>query len=97
MESLQPGNTIDTFIIEKELHSSAMAKLFLAKDILTDESIVLKVPFGDILNNPIQFYHYQNEERIGRTLNHPNIVQVYNIEELYRTIFIIMECLEGES
>ncbi len=31
------------------------------------------------------------------TLNHRNIVKVYDIEERYRTFFIIMELLEGET
>ena len=95
MESLQPGNTLDTFTIEKELHRSAMAKLFLATDILTDETVVLKVPFGDILNNPIQFYHYQNEERIGRTLSHPNIVRFFSRNRSRQ--YIVMEHVPGKD
>ncbi len=31
------------------------------------------------------------------SLNHDNIIRVYDIEELYRTVFIIMEFVEGES
>ena len=69
MDPLQPGNTLDIFILKKELHSGAMAQLFQATDMLADKTVVLKVPFGDIFNNPIQYYHYQNEERIGRTLD----------------------------
>ena len=41
--------------------------------------------------------NFRNEGKFIAQLNHPNIVQVYDIEELYRTIFIIMEHLEGES
>lgn len=41
--------------------------------------------------------NFRKEGKRIAQLNHPNIVQVYDIEELYRTIFIIMECLEGES
>ncbi|MCD4721422.1 MAG: serine/threonine protein kinase, partial [Desulfobacula sp.] len=41
--------------------------------------------------------NFRKEDKFIAQLNHPNIVQVYDIEELYRTIFIIMECLEGES
>ena len=40
---------------------------------------------------------FENEAHVIASLNHPNIVQVYDIEHLYRTIFIVMEYLSGES
>jgi CRP-like cAMP-binding protein/tRNA A-37 threonylcarbamoyl transferase component Bud32 len=40
---------------------------------------------------------FHNEARIIASLNHKNIVKVYDIEERFRTVFIIMELLEGES
>jgi Tfp pilus assembly protein PilZ len=36
-----------------------------------------------------------NEAKVIARLNHDNIVKVFDIEELYRTFFIIMEHLEG--
>jgi serine/threonine protein kinase len=41
--------------------------------------------------------NFRREGKIIARLNHPNIVQIYDIEEKYRTIFIIMEYLDGES
>ena len=38
---------------------------------------------------------FQNEARIIAGLNHENIVKVYDIEHLYRTLFIVMEYLDG--
>ncbi|UCG13455.1 MAG: protein kinase [Deltaproteobacteria bacterium] len=40
---------------------------------------------------------FKNEAKTIANLNHENIVKVYDIEELYRTIFIVMEYLEGVS
>jgi len=38
---------------------------------------------------------FRNEAKIIARLHHENIVKVYDIEELYRTTFIIMEHLDG--
>jgi serine/threonine protein kinase len=40
---------------------------------------------------------FRYEAKTIARLNHENIVKVYDIEEFYRTIFIIMEYLEGVS
>jgi serine/threonine protein kinase len=40
---------------------------------------------------------FENEAHVIARLNHPNIVRVYDIEYLYRTIFIVMEYLAGQS
>ena len=38
---------------------------------------------------------FRNEAKIIAQLNHENIVKVYDVEELYRTFFIVMEYVEG--
>lgn len=40
---------------------------------------------------------FQNEAKIIASLDHENIVKVYDIEERYRTLFIIMEYVDGDS
>ncbi len=39
---------------------------------------------------------FRNEARIIAGLNHENIIRVYDIEERFKTVFIIMEYLQGE-
>ena len=40
---------------------------------------------------------FRNEAKTIAGLNHENILKVHDIEECYKTIFIIMEYLDGES
>ena len=40
---------------------------------------------------------FRNEAKTIASLNHENIVKVYDIEERYRTLFIIMEYVTGDS
>ncbi len=41
--------------------------------------------------------NFRNEAKTIAGLNHENIVKVYDIEERYKTLFIIMELVEGTS
>jgi len=77
------------------LYEGAMARIFKCRDLLTDEVVALKVPFGDIINNPILYYHYQNEERIGRLLDHPHIVRFFYRDRSSQ--YIIQEYLPGQD
>jgi eukaryotic-like serine/threonine-protein kinase len=40
---------------------------------------------------------FRNEAKTIAGLNHENIVKIYDVEELYRTVFIIMEHVAGNS
>ncbi len=42
-------------------------------------------------------FNFKNEAQIIASLNHENILKIYDIEERYKTLFIVTEFLEGES
>ena len=64
------GDNLDIFILGTRLHTGPLADIFLAKDLLSGQQVVLKIPGTDILNHPVLLYHYQNEDRISRHLDH---------------------------
>lgn len=59
--------------------------------------VAIKMMRHDMAMDPDFLTHFRNEAKTIANLNHENIVKVYDIEERYRTVFIIMEYLEGES
>jgi eukaryotic-like serine/threonine-protein kinase len=59
--------------------------------------VCVKMLKHDLAMEPYFQKNFRNEARTIAAFKHPNIVGIYDIEELYRTIFIIMEYLEGVS
>jgi serine/threonine protein kinase len=94
-QTLEIGDSLDIFILCSKLHKSAMATLFLARDLLSGKKVVLKIPHDDILNRPILLYHYQNEERISRLLDHPGIIGYIHRQRSRQ--YIIMEYVQGHD
>jgi len=87
--------SLDIFTLSAKIHDGALATLFLAEDQLSQEQVILKIPCGDILNQPIILYHYQNEERISRLLDHPAIVRFIHRQRSRQ--YIIMENIDGQD
>jgi CRP-like cAMP-binding protein len=59
--------------------------------------VAIKMMRHDLAMDPDFIRNFRQEARTVASLNHPHIVQVYDFEERYRTLFIIMEYLEGIS
>lgn len=57
--------------------------------------VAIKMLKHEMAMDPDFIEIFRNEAKIIAQLNHPNIVKVYDIEEIYQTVFIIMEYLEG--
>lgn len=51
----------------------------------------------DFALEPEFLCNFRNEASAIASLRHENILRVYDIEERFRTVFIIMEYVEGES
>jgi tRNA A-37 threonylcarbamoyl transferase component Bud32 len=59
--------------------------------------VTIKMMRHDMALQPDFFQSFHNEAKIIARLSHENIVKVYDFEERYRTLFIIMEHVRGDS
>ncbi|MGD9331690.1 MAG: protein kinase [Desulfobacterales bacterium] len=59
--------------------------------------VAIKMLKHDMAMDPLFLETFRQEAKTIARLNHHNIVQIFDIDEVYQTIFIIMEYLEGES
>jgi serine/threonine-protein kinase len=58
---------------------------------------VLKLVRGDSFDNADALQMFINEARVTALLNHPNVVQTYEVSEDKGTVFMVMEYLDGQS
>ena len=103
---LHPSPDIDIKVIRQigdyslgaELGSGAFGKVVLGKHILTNELVAIKILDKMILNNtPDDYQSVKQEINILKTVKHKHIVQLYEVLQTPRHIFIIMEYCEGKD
>jgi serine/threonine protein kinase len=59
--------------------------------------VAIKMMRHDLAVDPDFLRTFRNEAKTIASLNYKNIIKVYDIEERFRTVFLIMEYLEGET
>jgi serine/threonine protein kinase len=59
--------------------------------------VAIKMMRHDMVMESDFLANFRNEAKIIAGLDHENIIRVYDIEERFKTVFIIMEYLPGES
>jgi tRNA A-37 threonylcarbamoyl transferase component Bud32 len=58
--------------------------------------VAIKMMRHHLAMDPDFLRNFQNEAKTIASLNHENIIKVYDIEERFKTVFLIMEYLAGE-
>lgn len=93
--SLAPGLRIGPYEILTPLGAGAMGEVYKARDTKLDRQVAVKVLPGSLAADPDQLARFEREARILATLNHPNIAQIYGIEESDGVRALAMELVPG--
>src|ERR687886_1296845 len=80
----------------RRLGSGGMATVFLAMDERLGRLVAIKRVHGDISDDDV-VKRFQREARLGASLNHPNVVAVYDIGADDEGVLIVMEYVEGRT
>jgi len=80
-----------------ELGRGAMGEVFKARDPLIGRLVALKTISDALVGKPDLLARFYQEARSAGTLQHPNVVTVYELGKEGDTPYIAMEYLEGES
>ena len=74
-----------------------MADVFLARDLLLDRLVAIKVLFPEFATDPNFVERFRREAQSAANLTHPNIVAVYDWGKYANTYFMAMEYVQGRT
>ncbi len=95
---IQKGQKInERYEIIRSIGEGGMANVYLAFDTILNRNVAVKILRGDLANDDKFVRRFQREAISASSLNHPNIVEVYDVGEDSGKYFIVMEYLEGET
>ena len=87
----------DRYEIESRIGRGGMADVLLARDLLLDRPVAIKVLFAEFATDPSFVERFRREAQSAAGLNHPNIVGVYDWGKYGGTYFIAMEYVQGRT
>jgi Tol biopolymer transport system component/predicted Ser/Thr protein kinase len=91
--SLPAGDKLGSYEILAPLGAGGMGEVYRARDTKLDREVAIKVLPSALAQDPERLARFEREAKVLASLNHPNIAQIYGIEERA----LVMELVPGET
>jgi tRNA A-37 threonylcarbamoyl transferase component Bud32 len=79
------------------LGRGGMAAVYLARDLVLEREVAIKVLPPDMSRDPQLIRRFQQEAKTAAKLDHPNIIPIYRVESEAGLAYIVMKYVSGQS
>jgi serine/threonine-protein kinase len=86
---------VGQYLILDKLGEGGMGKVFKALQLSLNRTVALKVVRNSMLNNETALKRFRREVRSAAQLTHPNIVRVFDADQVGNRHFLAMEFIDG--
>ncbi len=86
---------VGQYVILDKIGEGGMGRVFKAVQLSLNRPVALKVVRNSLLNNETALKRFRREVRSAGQLNHPNIVRVFDADQVGNRHFLAMEFIEG--
>jgi non-specific serine/threonine protein kinase len=91
------GSTVSHYKILEKLGEGGMGVVYKAQDLKLDRPVAIKFLPPHLSASEENKARFMQEARATAALNHPNILNVYDIDEQENRMFFVMEFIEGKT
>jgi Tol biopolymer transport system component len=95
--SLKAGDRLGRYEILSFLGAGAMGEVFRGRDSQLRREVAIKLLASSLAADPELLLRFEQEARAAGSLNHPNLLVVYDAGSHEGRPFLVSELLEGES
>ncbi len=95
--ALTQGTKLGPYEIQTPLGVGGMGEVYRARDTRLERTVAVKILPPSVSGDPDRLLRFQHEARILSTLNHPNVLAMFDVGEQAGTHYLVSEFLEGQS
>jgi serine/threonine protein kinase len=95
--SLAPQTALGPYTIVAPLGAGGMGEVYRASDQRLGRDVAVKVLPAALAGDADRLRRFENEARAAARLNHPNILQIYDVGNHAGHPYLVTELLEGET
>ncbi|HEV2202294.1 MAG TPA: protein kinase [Bryobacteraceae bacterium] len=94
---LSVGDKLGPYEILAPLGAGGMGEVWKARDTKLDREVAIKVLPAALAHDLERLARFEREAKVLASLNHPNIAQIYGIEESSGVRALVMELVPGQT
>lgn len=97
VEAEGSGQKIPGYVVLGKLGAGAMATVFKARQVSLDRLVAIKILPRKFSSDPQFIERFNAEGRAAAQMNHPNIVQAFDVGKAGEYYYFVMEYVEGST
>jgi len=92
-----PGKRLGVYELEEEIGRGSMGMVYRGRQVTLDRVVAVKVLLESLVSDESFVTRFIREARLVASLNHPNIVHVYDAGRSENLLFFAMEYISGPT
>jgi serine/threonine-protein kinase len=95
--ALAPGTRLGAYDILSLIGSGGMGEVYRARDSRLNRDVAIKVLPADVATDHDRLARFEREAQVLASLNHPNIANIYGVDDSSGTPALVMELVDGPT